>query len=74
MCYNASELPQFGPIIILLLDVVEDLIVGENFLMLAIIDGAAELEPCGIAMEVGIMVFNFLDNVGAKSLAILLRM
>ena len=42
---DVPELPQFGSIFILLLDVIEDLIVGENFLILVIIDEAAQLEP-----------------------------
>jgi len=70
---NACELPQLGPIIILLLDVIEDLIVAENLRILVIIDGAAELELVSIAIEMGIMVFNGLDNACTKSLTILLR-
>ncbi len=38
MSNDVLEFPQFGPIIILLLNVVEDLIVRENFLILVIID------------------------------------
>ncbi len=72
---NVPELPQFGPVIILLLDVIEDLIVGKDLLILAlsIINGAAELEPFSLAMEFGIVVFNGLDNACAEPLTILLR-
>jgi len=66
------ELLQLGPIIILLFNVIEDLIVAENSLILVIIDGAAKLEPVSIAMELGIIVFDGLDNAGAKSLTVLL--
>jgi len=41
MGYDVPEFPYLGSIIILLLNVVEDFTVGENFLILVIIDGAA---------------------------------
>jgi len=68
---NSPELPHFGSIIILLLNMIEDLIVGENFLILVIIDRAVELGPFSIAIELGILLFNGLDNVGSKPLTVL---
>jgi len=47
---NSPELPHFGSIIILLLNMIEDLIVGENFLILVIIDRAVELGLFSIAI------------------------
>jgi len=52
------ELPQFGLIIILLLDVIEDLIVSKDLLILIIVNGAEELEMIRKAMEFGILLFN----------------
>ncbi len=72
MGYNAPEFPYLGSIIILLLNVVEDFIVGENFLILVIIDGAAELERISITVEISIMVLNGLDYASMESLAILM--
>ncbi len=73
MSNNSSEFPQLGPIIILLLIVVEDHIVGENFLILVIIDGATmELELFSIIVELSILFLNDLDNVSVKPLTIFL--
>jgi len=69
---NVPELPQLGPIIILLLDVIEDLIVGKDLLILVIINGAEELELISMAMELSILLFNGLDNASMESLTILL--
>jgi len=69
---NAPALSQIGPIIILLVNVIEDLIVWDNFLVLIIMVGASELEPFGITVELGILLFNGLDNVGTEPLTILL--
>ena len=69
---NAPELPQFGPIIILLLNVIEDLIVSKDLLILIIIDGAEELETIRMAMKLSILLFNGLDNAGTEPLTVLL--
>jgi len=69
---NAPELPHFGPIVILLLDVVEDLIVSKNLLILVVIDGAEELETIRMAMKLSILLFNGLDNAGTEPLTVLL--
>ena len=71
MHYNMSELPQVGPTIILLLDVIEDLIVSKDLLILVIIDGAEELETIRMAVELSVLLFNGLDNVSMESLTIL---
>ncbi len=63
---NVSELPQFGSIVILLLNVIEDLTLKQTFFVLVIIDGAAELELFSITMELGILLFNGLNNVECK--------
>ena len=55
---NASELPHFGPIIILLLNVIEGLIVGENLLILVVVNRAAELELVSIAMAWTMQAWN----------------
>jgi len=72
MSYDAPEFPYLGAIIILLLNVVEDLIVGENFLISIIIDGAAELETISMAMGIGIMSSMTWTMQGTESLAILM--
>jgi len=69
---NVPECPQLGPIIILLLDVIEDLIVSKDLLILIIINGAEELEPISMAMELSVLLFNGLDNASMESLTILL--
>ena len=69
---NAPELLQFGPFIILLLNVIEDLIVSKDLLILVIINGAEELELISMAMEFSTLLFNCLDNASMESLAILL--
>jgi len=69
---NVPEFPQFGPIIILLLNVIEDPIVWEYFLILNIINSATKLEPFGITVKLGILLLNDLDNVRSKSLTIFL--
>jgi len=69
---DALELPEFGTRIILLLDVVEDLGVGQDLLKLIIIDRTAELESFGVGSKLGIMVLDGLHNLCAKVLSILL--
>jgi len=69
---DALELPEFGAGIILLLNVVEDLRVGEDFLKLIIIDRTPELELFSIGSKLGIMVLDGLHNPCAKALSILL--
>jgi len=39
---------------------------------LIIIDGAAELEPFSITMELGVLIFDGLDNAGTKPLIVFL--
>jgi len=53
---NEPELPKVGPIIILLVNVIEDLIVAEDILILIIIDRATELESFGLLIQLDIMV------------------
>ncbi len=56
MSSNVLKLPKFGPIIILLLYVVEDLIVGQDFLILIIVHRAPELEMGAIVEKLAIML------------------
>ena len=72
MCQNAPELPQFSPVVILLLNIVEDLIVRKDLLILVIIDGAEELEMVRMAMKLSVLLFNGLENVCAEPLTVLL--
>jgi len=69
---DVLELPEFGARIILLLNVVEDLGVGEDFLELIIIDQTPELEPFSIGSKLDIMVLDGLYDPCMKALSILL--
>jgi len=57
---------------VLLLNVVEDLIVWEDFLILIIIYWTTEHEPSSIAVKLGILLLDGLDNACAKPLTIFL--
>ena len=72
MSSDALELPEFGTRIILLLDVVEDLRVGQDLFKLIIVDRTTELELFGIGSKLGVMVLDGLHNPCAKVLSILL--
>ncbi len=72
MCRDMTEFPDLCAIIILLLNVIEDLIVRQDFLILIIIDRAAELKMLRFLMELGIMVLEGLNNVGTEALTIIL--
>ncbi len=72
MGFNMPKLPHFGPIIILLLDVIENLIIGQDLFILIIIDRAAELEPFSLVMEFGIVVLKGLENMSMEPLTVLL--
>jgi len=69
---NAPELPHFDAIVILLLDLVEDLIVGKDLLILIVINGADELETIRMAVKFSVLLFNGLDNAGTEPLTVLL--
>jgi len=70
---DALELPESGAMVILLLDVVENLRVGQDFLKLIIIDQTPELESFSIGSEFGILVLDGLYNSCAEALSIFLR-
>ncbi len=72
MCCDATELPHLGPVIILLLNIIEDLVVRQDLLILIIIDRAVELEPFRFLMQLCIMILKGFNNMSMKSLAILL--
>jgi len=70
---DALEFPESGAGVILLLDVVEDLGVRQDFLKLIIIDRTLELESFGIGSEFGILVLDGLYNSCMEALSIFLR-
>jgi len=69
---NAPELPQFGPIAILLLNLIEHLIVGEDFLILIIMMEQQNLNHSALPWSWASLLLNGLDNAGTEPLTILL--
>jgi len=72
MSGDALELPEFGTGVILLLNVVEDLGIGQDLLELVIIDRAPELEPVSIGSKLVILVLDGLQDPCAEALSVLL--
>jgi len=70
MSHNALKLPKLGTVIILLLYVVEDLIVGQDFLIRIIVYRAPKLVMGAIVEKLAIVLFNGLNNVHTKELSI----
>jgi len=68
-----TEFPDLCAITILLLNVIKDLIIRQDFLILVIIDQAAELKTLRLLVKLGIIVLEGLNDAGMEALAIVLQ-
>jgi hypothetical protein len=73
MCSDAFEFPYCRLVRLVVFDMVEDLIICNDFLRLIIVDTAKELDPGRIIVYITIMVFYCSYNTRSKTLPILLR-